>query len=143
MPRLGIINMMMGFGVLTLAAAAGAFVANDITIGYLRDEQVLSSWELLLFRSSHGHTNLFGLLHVALGLTLPYSVLSPKLKVWQTIGLFLGVIAMGPGMILRAKMGPVSGLDITEVLVGVLLSCALLAIGSHCFGLAGKVYRRQ
>ena len=123
-PRLAIFNMMFGFLVLAVVAAAGAFIATDISDGYLRDKALLETWILLLSKSAHGHTNLFGLIHIALGLTLPYSTFSPRVKLLQTIGLALGTVAMGPIMLIRAYLGPVSGIDPTAALLGVMLSCA-------------------
>ena len=142
MPRLAIFNMMFGFLILSLAAAAGAFIATDISDGFLRDPAILDSWLLLLQRSAHGHTNLFGILHVVLGLTMPYSVLSPRSKLWQTIGLGLGSAAMGPGLMVRAYLGPAEGVDFTSAALGLMLSAALLALASHAFGLAGRILGR-
>lgn len=142
MPRLSIFNMMFGFLVLSLAAAAGAFIATDITDGYLRDKALLETWQLLLSKSSHGHTNLFAMIHIALGLTLPYSLLSPRVKLLQTVGLGLGTLAMGPLMIARAYIGPTDGIDPNAVAIGIMLSCALAAIASHAAGLGAKLMRR-
>lgn len=142
MPRLSIFNMMFGFLVLALAAAAGAFIATDITDGYLRDKALLETWQLLLTKSAHGHTNLFGMIHIALGLTLPYSIFSGRVKTWQTVGLTLGTLAMGPGMIVRAFVGPSDSIDSSGIVIGIMLSCALVAIGSHAAGLGGKLMRR-
>jgi hypothetical protein len=142
MPRLAILNMLIGFAVLTLAASAGAFIALDTTDAFLKDKAILDSWQMILQRSSHGHTNLFGLLHIAFGLTLPYSAWSLGVKKWQTVGLFLGTVAMGPVMIARSFMGPTSTLDGPEILMGVLLSAAFLTLLSHSAGLAKKLFSR-
>lgn len=142
MPRLGLLNMLLGFLVLSVAAAAGPFIASDITAGYLRDKALLETWQLLLQKSSHGHTNLFGMLHVLFGLTMPYSALSERFKKLQTVGLALGSIGMGPVMLARAAIGPVQGIDVTEVVIGTFLSCALAALATHTFGLARKYFRK-
>ena len=142
MPRLAIFNMFFGFLVLFLAAAAGAFVASDLTAGYLKDKAFLDTWVMVLSKSSHGHTNLFALMHIAFGLTLPYSALPAKVKLWQTVGLVLGTLAMGPGLLARGWLGPTEGLDINAAVVGVLLSCALAALFAHAAGLAAKLYGR-
>jgi hypothetical protein len=141
-PRLGLLNMTIGFALIFLAAALGPFVATEITSGYLRDKALLETWRLLLQKSSHGHTNLFGMLHVAFGLTLPYSALSGRLKKLQTVGLVLGSCAMGPVLLVRAALGPVDGIDLTEIVAGAFLSCALAAIALHAYGLALKTFRR-
>lgn len=142
MPRLALFNMFFGFLVLTLAAMMGPFLATDITAGFLRDRALLETWQLLLQKSSHGHTNLFGTLHILFGLTLPYSALGERWKKLQTGGFILGVVGMSVGMQLRGAMGPVEGLDPTEVLVGACLSAALAALATHTFGLAAKTWRR-
>ena len=142
MPRLGILNMLIGFSVLAFAAAAGAFLATDITAGYLHDKALLETWRLLLLKSAHGHTNLFGTLHVLLGLTLPYSALKPSVKKAQTIGLLLGTLAMGPGMMIRAFAGPFEGVDATEGVIGLMLTAALAALATHAYGLGLKLMKR-
>jgi hypothetical protein len=142
MPRLALVNMLLGFAALFLAAAAGSFIATTMTEGYLRDKAILDEWSLLLQRSAHGHTNLFGMLHVCFGLTMPYSALGARLKKLQTVGLAAGTVAMGPLMLWRAAAGPVEGLDASSAVIGVCLSAALAAIGSHAFGLGLKLARR-
>ncbi len=142
MPRLALFNMFFGFLVLTLAAMMGPFLATEITAGYLRDHALLGTWKLLLQKSSHGHTNLFGTLQVLFGLTLPYSALAERWKKLQTAGFIFGVVGMSIGMQLRAAVGPVEGIDPTEVLVGGCLTAALVALATHTFGLAMKTWRR-
>lgn len=142
MPRLGLANMTFGFAIMFLAASAGPFLATELTSGYLRDKALLGTWMSTLQTSAHGHTTLFALLHVALGLTLPYSSFSTRMKTAQSIGLGLGTIAMGTVMLVRAVLGPVDGVDLTEVVMGVMLSCALAAIGTHAAGLGAKLMRR-
>lgn len=142
MPRIAILNILIGFTVLFLAAAAGAFLATTITDGFLYDKVILESWAHLLQRSAHGHTNLFGVLHICLGLTMPYSQLSPKTKMVQTAGLSLGTIAMGPLMLIRAAVGPSSEIDLSGIVIGICLSAALLALAIQIFGLSLKLIRR-
>lgn len=142
MPRLGLLNLTIGFLLLTIAAAAGPFLATDISAGYLRDKALLETWSLLLQKSSHGHTNLFGMLHVMFGLTLPYSLLSAGVKKLQTVGLALGSLGMGPVLLVRAALGPTNGIDVTEIVIGTFLSCALAALATHAFGLARKTFRK-
>lgn len=142
MPRLAILNMLVGFSVLFLAAAAGAFVATEMTHGYLRDQSILDSWLLTLQKSAHGHTNLFALMHIVFGLTLPYSVFSNRSKLLQTVGLSLGTCAMAIVLPIRGLIGPIDGVDVTEVVLGAFLSCALVAIAMHAAGLAAKLLQR-
>jgi hypothetical protein len=135
--------MLIGFLVLSLVAAAGSFIATDITVGYLRDQKSLETWRLLIAKSAHGHTNLFAMIHILFGLTMPYSPLSPRIKQLQTLGLFLGVLAMGPVMLMRGYVGPMERLDLVEVGLGTMLSCALLALLSHAAGLGMKWISRE
>jgi hypothetical protein len=142
MPRIAILNMIIGFAVLFVAAAAGAFIANDLTEAFLKDMELLNSWNAVLSRSAHGHTNLFAILHVCFGLTIPYSVLSNKIKKIQTLGLFLGTFAMGPLMIARSTLPPSQGFDPLAISIGVFLSCSLAMLFSHAYGLTGKLLQR-
>lgn len=142
MPRLSILNMAIGFLVLFFAAAAGSFVAFDLTEAFLRDKQLLDSWQAMLLRSSHGHTNLFAMIHILFGLTLPYSSFKPKWHSYQTAGLLAGTLAMGPGMIGRAYLGPRDSLDLVGILVGIGLSLALMSVASHGLALTYKLIRR-
>jgi hypothetical protein len=143
MSRLALLNMFIGFVVLSLVAAAGSFLATEITEGYLHDPGALESWRLLISKSAHGHTNLFSIIHILFGLTLPYSGLSTRSKLAQTVGLGLGTLAMGPVMLLRAYIGPTSKLDSVEVCLGIMLSAALLALATHAAGLALRLMRRS
>lgn len=143
MPRLGLINIFVGFTVVVIAACAGVFNALTMTEGFLRDPSILGSWQQTLSNSAHGHTNLFGYLHIFLGLTLMYSALSERIKVVQTIALFGGVIAMGPLMVLKASLGPSATTDALSLLIGLLLSCALLGLIAHCVGLALRLQKRS
>ncbi len=138
MPRLGVLNIAIGFTVLFFAACAGAFVSFDLTEAYLRNVDQLHSWQNVLLSSAHGHTNLFGILHVLLGLTLPYSRLEAKWKAMQTAGLFSGVIAMGPLMMIRSASGPSESYEGIGLVIGVFLSAALITLASHA---AALLYR--
>ncbi len=143
MSRLSILNMALGFFVLFFAACAGAFVAFDMTQAFLHDLKQLNTWEMTLLQSAHGHSNLFGILHIVLGLTLPYSPLTARWKHIQTLGLFGGVLAMGPGMIMRALAGPSEFFAALRLSIGVGLSMALVSIGTHAAALFYKLMRRQ
>ncbi len=138
MSRIALFNIGLGFVIIFCSACLGAFIASDIAESFLRQTGDLHSWYNILRRSSHGHFNLFGMIHILFGLTLPYSTLTPKLKYWQTIGLISGSIAMGPGMLMRAVIGPTEQFDATGVLLGGLISLALVAIAAHAVGVFMK-----
>jgi hypothetical protein len=135
--------MALGFMVLFFAACAGAFVSFDMTQAFIHDMAQLETWEMTLLKSSHGHSNLFGILHIVLGLTLPYSPLSQRWKYVQTVCMFGGVLAMGPGMVMRALAGPSESFDALGLSIGVGLSISLVSIGTHAAALFYKILRRQ
>lgn len=139
MPQLAIVNMFIGFLVIFISASAGSFIAFDLTEAFVKNQEFLLSWELILKRSAHGHFNLFGLIHIVFGLTLSYSKLPNKVKKLQTLALGMGTLAMGPGLLLRAHQGPSLELDVLAVVVGTCACFALLAIVSHAFGLYVKL----
>ena len=138
MPRLSVLNMLIGFSLIFFAAAGGPFLAFDATDAFIHDPTIISSWLFTLLSSAHGHTNLFGMLHVLFALSMPYSTLSPRVKKLQTVGFGLGSFGMSVLMVIRANMGPVAGYDLLGLFTGVCLSAALAAIGVHCYGLAMK-----
>ena len=106
MARVALFNMGIGFLLIFFAACAGAFVSFDMTHAFLRDPNLLDSWQFTLLRSAHGHVNLFGILHVLFGLTMNYSPMPVQYKYGQTYSLLLGGFAMGPLMMLKALSGP-------------------------------------
>ena len=141
MEKVALMNLFIGFCTLFLAASAGTFIAVDTTEAFLKDKALLSSWQLINLTSSHGHTNLFGLCHIALGLTMPWSKLSIFTKKLQTIGLLLGTFAMSILLTAQAFLPPTDGMSFLKVLIGLCLSSALLAIGIQCYGLYVKLIR--
>ena len=141
MPRIALVNMIIGFAVLTCTVLAGAFLVSAINDGYLHDRSILESWSHLLQKSAHGHSNLFGILHVVFGLTLPYSVYTQRIKIWQTAGLSLGTFAMGPLLVVRSILGPTIDVDMLGVVVGSFLSLSLISLASHTVGMTLKFLR--
>lgn len=139
MAKIGILNMLIGFSLIFFAASAGSFVANDITYKFIREQNLLDSWLSLMLKSAHGHTNLFGMLHICFGLTLPYSKSKYLVKIYQTIGLGLGSFAMSGLMVLRGLIVPNEGFDYLGVVIGICLSAALVAIAAHVVGLLLKL----
>lgn len=141
MSRVGLLNIVIGFGVLVFAAASGGFIAFDLTQGFLKDAKLLGSWQHILMQSSHGHTNLFAIIHILFGLTIPYARCPVPVQKLQTLGLSLGTFAMGPGMMIRAYVGPSSSLDPNGILIGCGLSFALIALLSHFCSLVYRYWR--
>lgn len=143
MSRLALVNMLIGFLVLSIAAAAGAFIASELTDAYVSDPGLVKAWGPTLRASAHGHVNLFALTHIALGLTLPYSRFGTRIKLAQTIGLACGLVAMGPLMLWRAALGAPRGTDAVGVAIGLLLAVALAALASHAAGLGARLIERR
>lgn len=141
MLRLGLFNMLIGFCLLLLAASAGAFVALDATHRFL-EGTTTQTWRTMLEASGHGHTALFGVIQVLFGLTLPYSSVSPFQKKIQSIFLLCGALAMGPGMMARAALGPTATVEWNGILLGGLLSLWMVGLSWHTFGIADKILRR-
>ena len=141
MARLSILNMLIGFTILFIAACGGPFLAQITTDEFIQTDTPLNNWLFTLLKSAHGHTNLFGMIHILLGITLPYSCLSTKTKRLQTIGLSMGSFSMSFLLILRAFQGPKNDIDYLGMLIGLCLSAALAAIGLQAFGLYKKWMR--
>lgn len=147
MPRIAIWNLFFGFALICLAAASGAIVANDMSNAFVDTIQTGRSatqdWTLTLQGSAHGHVNLFGVLHIALGLTMPYARQTQRLRMLITTGLTGGSIAMGPLMIWRSLLQPVREIEASGILIGIFLSLSLAALLIHTAGLWQAFARRD
>ena len=139
MPRLSILNFLLGFLAIFFAASSGLFIANDMSQAYISNNEMLKSWQMTLLKSAHGHTNLFGILQILLGITIPYSNLSYKIKVFQTWAIFAGTLTMSLLLCLRAFRSPYFGYDFLGLLIGALLSGSLISLALHCYGLLLKL----
>ena len=131
--------MFLGFLWLSIAAMAGPFLATDLTERFINDAASVSAWLPVLARSAHGHLALFGVVQILSGLTFPYSPFSLRLKKVQTAAISCGAVAMGPLMLLRALGGVAPSYDVLGVVIGALLSVAMLGLISHAVGLALKL----
>ena len=141
MRRIAVLNILLGFCCILLAASAGAFLSLEITHSFVSDPEWLSSWNLTLLRSAHNHFNQFGYLMVLFGLSLPYSRIPDRFLVWQSSGLWLGAVAMGPGMVLKAYEAPSKEEGLLTYVIGLFLSLALAAIALHVLGILSKWMR--
>lgn len=139
MPRIALWNIFFGFLVICLGAAAGALVAADLTRSFVDNldtaTSISRSWELTIQSSAHGHTNLFGIIHIVTGLTMPYARLGSRAKIAVTLGLTFGVFAMGPLMIWRSTIQPTMNYDLSGILIGACLVGALTAMAIQTAGL--------
>ncbi len=135
MTRLALINMVIGFVLVFLSASLGTFIVNEMTELYLTAPQHLAAWQHTLARSAHGHSTLCGLVHILFALTLPYSCLPPRFKLWQAGGILAGSIALGPLLLLKSLTQPSLDLDLLSLTMGLLLSMFLFALAFHAFGI--------
>jgi hypothetical protein len=141
MPKIGVLNMCIGFSLIFFAATGGVFNAFNLTEAFLQDAAQLGSWEQTLLNSAHGHTSLMGTVHVLFGMTIIYSALNARMKKLQTIGLCLGSFAMGPMMMIRAMLGPTHSTDLNGLVMGACLAVWSVAIAGHAYGLLVKALR--
>lgn len=140
MERIKILNIFIGFLLIFIASCCGSFLANDSTYALLHNKELFNTWSYILKKSAHGHTNMFGFLHISLGLTLSSSSLSLKIKKLQTVGVLLGSVAMSILLFLRSYFSlNQNSYDFLGYLIALFLSLSLLAIASHCFGLLKNI----
>ena len=92
MPRIATGNMLIGFIFIFLSASAGLFLSTEHVRAHVNGGAELTSWWIQLSSSAHGHTNLFGMLHVLLGLTMPYSFGEDRPEFSKLLACFLGVL---------------------------------------------------
>jgi hypothetical protein len=142
MSRIALVNMAWGFVLIFVAACGGVFVALSTTEGFINGP-VVPQWQSLLQTASHGHVTLFGVIHVLLGLTLPYTRSSKFENRLKSAGVALGALAMGPLLLIRGALGPTLSTELNGLLIGICLSCALFAIAYHALGLTLKINQRS
>lgn len=131
-------NLIVGFGLVIFAAFMGSFLAWSSADYIQHAPELLDSWQYILLRSAHGHTSLFGILHVLFGLSLTYSALEARVKKLQSLGLFSGSLSMAVLMTIRSVLTEPSSIDLLGFLVGLLLSLAALSLVSHLYGIASS-----
>lgn len=124
-------NIIVGFSAIVFAAAGGFFLANEQAISFAQNSTSNTTWWYAVAASAHGHTNLFGILHVLFGLTLGMSYASPNLKKMQFIGLSLGTVAMSFLMVARSLSHPSTSFDFLGYLIGFMLSSTLISLSTH------------
>ena len=129
--RLAIFNILFGFVCLFLSASGGAFLSVEVTEAFLSDPAWLHGWNLTLLKSAHNHFNQFGFITILFGLTLSYSRIPRKFHLIQSVGLWLGALAMGPGMIWKSYEMPSRDETLATYAIGLGVSLALLAIVGH------------
>jgi hypothetical protein len=141
MPRIAILNCAIGFFLLSLALCGGIFLSFASTQAFLFDKSLLTSWWFTLARSAHTHASQCGLLHIAFGLSLPYSPWGRRVKTLQTLLLAMGSVAMSLLLLLRAYQGESGSFSMLGLLIGGGIMAALATLASHCYGLVYKLLR--
>ncbi len=142
MSRIALGNILFGFVIIIFCSLGGFFLATDAEKYFQIDKTLLVTWQYTLFKSAHGHCNLFGILHILMGLTLPYSHLKSHYHIAQSFGLALGTLTMGVLMVIRGLHGiPSSAYDSMGITIGTFLSLAVGALMLHSFGIAKKLVR--
>lgn len=140
MRLLRVLNFFLGFSFLFIASSSGFFLAQESSYALLEAKENLSSWIYVLQKSAHAHTNLFGLLHVAFGASLTSSALSFRLKLFQTVGFFLGSLAMSVLLFTRSYLSSNSNFStLLSFISAFFLAFSLLALATHTFGLLKKM----
>lgn len=142
MQRVALFNITAGFVIILIAACGGAFLGEEVTQAFKHSTDWLESWDYTLMKSAHNHFNQFGYLMVFFGLTLPYSRIPHKYKIWQTVGMICGAVGMGPLLLWRAAAGTGDLERVTGYAVGLFVSLALVALSAHVAGLIAKYKQR-
>ena len=133
------LNLLIGFTAILFAASGGAFVANELTENFVNELiQQNHSWFVTMLRSAHGHTNLYGMLHILLGLTLNHSSCCAKTKKVQTGFMFCGTLAMSIGMLIQGFGAPSNSINVLTLVLGLGLALSVVSIVLHVFGILKK-----
>lgn len=142
--RVSLMNMVIGFWLIFLSSSGGIFLAQYHLEAHLDGEVMETlSWWMSLQRSAHGHTNLFGMLHILFGLTFPYSSLRSSTKILQSVCLGSGSLAMSALLLARSWQIPRGLYDPLGAVIGTCLSLSLVALVLQITGLTMKWYRVQ
>jgi rhodanese-related sulfurtransferase len=128
-------NLGFGFGILFLSGCFGAFLATDLDRAFLVQEgsSQLTSWAFTLAKSSHGHLSLFGLIHILLGLSLPFVPrTSEKSQKWLTSAIGAGSFSMGVLLFIKSWMTPhTPWANLLGLALGLGLGASLLGLFFH------------
>lgn len=128
-------NLIFGFSAILFSACGGFFLATEQSRHFAENAVGDPSWWFALSSSAHGHTCLFGILHVLLGLTFAYSSLGSRFRLLQSICLGSGTFAMSALMIIRSLSKPAIDFDTLGVFIGLFLSLAILSLLIHVYSL--------
>ena len=142
MSRISLINITLGFFLLVITGFMGVFSSFTLTEAFLKGRDVVPHWEEVLFAAAHGHLGLFAILHIVLGLTFPYARSSFFVKKLQSLGVFMGCVAMGPLLVLRGILGPADSFSPLGLVIGGFMSLSMAALLSHGVCLLSKLRER-
>ena len=142
MSKISLVNILIGFVVVVLASLGGFFLGVETKAALSEESVDLLKWKMVMYRSAHAHSNLFGMLHILMGITMPYSRWGAKIKKIQTWALTSGTLSMGVLMVFRARIDMNSrGEEFLGFIMGAGLLFALLGLSLHCLGLTYKLIR--
>ncbi len=134
--------MSFGFFMLFFGSCSGAFLANITTENILHEPKELSAWAYVLFKSSHGHGNLFAMIQILFALSLPHIKTKKSLQTAQSIGLTLGTFTMTVLVYFRSLFKP-EHIDILGFFVGLSLSLFMIALLSHSVSLMKACFMQR
>ncbi len=140
--KLMAMNMLCGFFLLFFCGLMGVFLRMEVVQQYVFSPGISDSWRISLFRSSHAHGTLFALLQIVYGLSIPYSSSRNFTRIFQSIGIGIGAWVMSLLVFLESYSTPsVSTWTWNQLCIGIGLSLWMLAIASHGYGLAARIWR--
>lgn len=140
MKKIALIHICTGFWLVFFAAAFGAFIGLQVESSFFHGKDELLSWSFLLLKSAHTHTNMFGFLHILMGLTLAHckmSLLLEKIIFWLILS---GSFTMSILMVIRSFFLPNENLAILMLASGVFLSFSLIGILIHAYFLTRNLF---
>ena len=70
MSKVSVINVLIGWIGLVISAFAGVFIASDLSTEFINHSQMSETWKSVIIQSSHGHSNMFSMIHILFGLSL-------------------------------------------------------------------------
>ena len=142
MRKMATLNILLGFMLLFFLAMSGLFLRKEVVDQYLTAPEGLQSWRYMLMRSAHGHGNLFAMIQILYGVSLPYSRSKNTARIFQTTGFFLGACAMSVLVFLEAQAKPSAiGWSMNQLCIGTCISAWSIAMVWHSYGLASQFWR--
>jgi NADH:ubiquinone oxidoreductase subunit K len=142
MRKMATLNILLGFITLFFLAMSGLFLRKEVVDQYLASPDGLQSWRYMLMRSAHGHGNLFAIIQILYGVSLPYARSRNIARIFQTMGFFLGAFAMSTLVFLEAQSKPSPiGWSLNQLCIGACISAWSIAMVWHIYGLSSQFWK--